>query len=105
MSLEIFVMILLVLPSYTTSPTSPTKLAVVKGLTPEQQAPLPGWEPIPIVTGIFFEPVPLILKLTRSALITVGSVSEVTKEDAKTTLVTTKKATRKREVFFIRKRF
>jgi hypothetical protein len=35
----------------------------------------------------------------------VGSVSEVTKEDAKTTLVTTKKATRKREVFFIRKRF
>jgi hypothetical protein len=98
-------MTLLVFPSYTTSPTLPTKLAVVKGLTPEQHAPLPGWEPMPIDTGIFFEPVPLILKLTRSALNTVGSVSEVTKEDAKTTLVTTKKATRKREVFFMEKRF
>jgi hypothetical protein len=56
---------------------------------------------MPIDTGIFFEPVPLILKLTRSALNTVNSVSEVTKEEAKTTLVTTKKATKKREVFFI----
>jgi hypothetical protein len=56
---------------------------------------------MPIDTGIFFEPVPLILKLTRSALKTVNSVSEITKEEAKTTLVTTKKATKKREVFFI----
>jgi hypothetical protein len=105
MSLEIFVMILLVLPSYTTSPTSPTKLAVVKGLTPEQQAPLPGWEPIPIVTGIFFEPVPLILKLTRSALATVRSVSDDTKEEENTTLAATRKATINRSVFFIDERF
>jgi hypothetical protein len=56
---------------------------------------------MPIDTGIFFEPVPLILKLTRSALNTVNCVSEVTKEEAKTTLVTTKKATKKREFFFI----
>jgi hypothetical protein len=83
----------------------PTKLAVVKGLTPEQHAPLPGWEPMPIDTGIFFEPVPLILKLTRSALNIVSSVSKVTKEEANTTLVTTKKATRKREVFFINEKF
>ena len=98
-------MTLLVFPSYTTSPTLPTKLAVVKGLTPEQQAPLPGWEPMPIDTGIFFEPVPLILKLTRSALGIVSSVSEVTKEEANNTLATTKNATRKREVFFINERF
>jgi hypothetical protein len=58
---------------------------------------------MPIETGIFFEPVPLILKLIRSALDTVSSVSEVTKVEAKTTLGTTKKATRKREVFFIKK--
>jgi hypothetical protein len=60
---------------------------------------------MPIDTGIFFEPVPLILKLTRSALNTVSSVSKVTKEEANTTLVTTKKATRKREVFFINEKF
>ncbi|MEY3647608.1 MAG: hypothetical protein RLZ13_493 [Bacteroidota bacterium] len=105
MSLEILVMTLLVLPSYTTSPTFPTKLAVVKGLTPEQQAPLPGWEPMPIVTGIFFEPVPLILKLTRSALAVIRSVSDDTKEEENTTLAATKKATKKRKVFFIDKRF
>jgi hypothetical protein len=80
-SLEILVMTLLVFPSYTTSPTLPTKLAVVKGLTPEQQAPLPGWVPIPIDTGIFFEPVPLILKLTRSALGIVSTVADVTSEE------------------------
>ena len=94
-------MTLLVFPSYTTSPTLPTKLAVVKGLTPEQHAPLPGWEPMPIDTGIFFEPVPLILKLTRSALNTVSSDVEVTIEEANTTLAATKNATRKRKVFFI----
>jgi hypothetical protein len=105
MSLEIFVMTLLVFPSYTTSPTLPTKLAVVKGLTPEQHAPLPGWEPMPIDTGIFFEPVPLILKLTRSTLNTVSSAVELAIEEAKTTVATTKNATRKREVFFINEKF
>jgi hypothetical protein len=79
----------------------PTKLAVVKGLTPEQQAPLPGWEPIPMVTAMFFEPVPLILKLIRSALGTESSVSVFREEDANPTETATIKATRKREVFFI----
>jgi hypothetical protein len=101
MSLDIFAMTLLVLPSYTTSPTFPTKLAVVKGLTPEQQAPLPGWDPMPMVTAMFFEPVPLILKLTRSALTTVRSDSDDTKEEENTTLAATRKATKKRKVFFI----
>jgi len=101
MSLDIFAMTLLVLPSYTTSPTFPTKLAVVKGLTPEQQAPLPGWDPMPMVTAMFFEPVPLILKLTRSALTTVRSDSDDTKEEENTRLTATRKATKKRKVFFI----
>ncbi len=104
MSLYILVMILLVFPSYTTSPTLPLKLAVVLGLTPEQQAPLPGCEPIPIVTMIFFEPVPLILKLTRSA-IGLGSVlpiSDLPRGVAKFTIDANIKSARKSEVFFIR---
>jgi len=105
MSLVIFAMTLLVLPSYTTSPTLPTKLAVVKGLTPEQQAPLPGWVPIPIDTGIFFEPVPLILKLTRSALGIVSTVADVTIEEENTVGAATRKASKNKEVFFIRERF